>query len=406
MKKVVVCFFVCASMLQAQWVKLNRPSAPGATHLTIYKSTIFTDASTGGIYRSTDEGNSWYLCTNGLAGFTTIGALVADSSVVYANGANFFRSTDNGNSWFHFSATTMNWLAVNVVSSTRRLFAGHSGWTDSQRIFEWGLYSSDSEGSWWTSSWKAITTVYSIVCRDSVVYVGHRGGAEMSTDNGNTWKSINDSFQNGRLIACLAIKGDYIFAGSDGVVFRTSNNGINWWAGPNGFPNSTVKSLAVSGNDIFCGTNGVGVFRSTDNGTTWSELNIGLTSKYVYSLVASDSNLFAATGDAIFKYKLSDLQTSAPVKQSQSPQSFALHQNYPNPFNPSTTIAYNLAQASPVKLTICNTLGQVVAVVVDRHEQAGRHTINFDASHLPSGLYFMRLDAGAFTQVRKMMALK
>ena len=94
------------------------------------------------------------------------------------------------------------------------------------------------------------------------------------------------------------------------------------------------------------------------------------------------------------------------VAKEALPTVFALNQNYPNPFNPTTTIGFELPKASQVKLSIYNVLGQEVAVLVDRHMEAGRQSIEWDASVKASGLYFYRIQAGDFTETKKMMMLK
>ena len=88
------------------------------------------------------------------------------------------------------------------------------------------------------------------------------------------------------------------------------------------------------------------------------------------------------------------------------PLTYALYPNWPNPFNPTTNIRYDVARTSHVTLTIYNLLGQQVTQLVDKQHQPGSHIISWTATHLPSGLYFCRMEAGGFTQVRKLMLLK
>jgi hypothetical protein len=95
------------------------------------------------------------------------------------------------------------------------------------------------------------------------------------------------------------------------------------------------------------------------------------------------------------------------------PTAYVLYQNYPNPFNPVTTLNYDLPLDSRVTLTVYNTLGQVVRVLVDQVESAGNRAVSWDASSVASGIYFYRLDATAvsnpaqhFSQVRKMALIK
>ena len=88
------------------------------------------------------------------------------------------------------------------------------------------------------------------------------------------------------------------------------------------------------------------------------------------------------------------------------PASFALAQNYPNPFNPSTTIRYALARRTDVKLTVFNTLGQLVVILVNGEVEAGYHEVQFDGAALASGVYFYRLQAGDFVETKRLMVLK
>jgi len=88
------------------------------------------------------------------------------------------------------------------------------------------------------------------------------------------------------------------------------------------------------------------------------------------------------------------------------PTSFSLQQNYPNPFNPTTTIQFQLPTESIVTLKVYNLLGQEIRTLVNGDLHAGVHIVSFDASNLSSGIYVYRLQAGEFSQVRRMMLIK
>ncbi|MGH7453778.1 MAG: T9SS type A sorting domain-containing protein [bacterium] len=100
------------------------------------------------------------------------------------------------------------------------------------------------------------------------------------------------------------------------------------------------------------------------------------------------------------------LRTGVASKSESIARDFQLEQNYPNPFNPSTSIAFALAKAGSVKLEIYNALGQKVARLVNSKLAAGPHNIAWDARNVPSGIYFYKLEAGAFNQTRKMVLMK
>ena len=88
------------------------------------------------------------------------------------------------------------------------------------------------------------------------------------------------------------------------------------------------------------------------------------------------------------------------------PGEFALLQNYPNPFNPTTTISYNLPVNSHVLIRIYNILGSEVATLINKEQNAGRYSFNFNASNISSGVYFYSLKAGDFFANKKMILLK
>jgi hypothetical protein len=83
-----------------------------------------------------------------------------------------------------------------------------------------------------------------------------------------------------------------------------------------------------------------------------------------------------------------------------------LYQNYPNPFNPATTIRYSLSSPGNVRLCIYNTLGQVMSELVNEEKIAGEHSVVFNASTFPSGMYFCRLTAAGSSITKKMVLMR
>ena len=98
--------------------------------------------------------------------------------------------------------------------------------------------------------------------------------------------------------------------------------------------------------------------------------------------------------------------TSLDDNYGAAPSSFRLGQNIPNPFNPMTTIEFELPTATRAKIDIYNVLGQVVDVLQLNTQSAGRHSITWDGSNRPSGIYFYKITAGDFVEIKKMTLLK
>ncbi len=93
------------------------------------------------------------------------------------------------------------------------------------------------------------------------------------------------------------------------------------------------------------------------------------------------------------------------------PETFALHANYPNPFNPTTTISYDLPKRSQVTLGIYNILGKQIKTLVNQSQDAGNRIAVWDGTdnlgrQVSAGVYLYRIQAGEFSQTRKMLLLK
>jgi hypothetical protein len=157
---------------------------------------------------------------------------------------------------------------------------------------------------------------------------------------------------------------------------------------------------------------GFQVERSAEN-SGWTKIG------YVSGNGNSNSNKsYSYTDNTISKsgkynYRLKQIDVNGSYKYYTAsevnfvaPSVFTLNQNYPNPFNPSTIISYSIPNASNVKLLVYNAIGQVVSVLENGSKEAGIYNVSFNASDLPSGLYFYQIEAGQFSQTRKMMLVK
>ncbi|HLX11357.1 MAG TPA: T9SS type A sorting domain-containing protein [Bacteroidota bacterium] len=98
--------------------------------------------------------------------------------------------------------------------------------------------------------------------------------------------------------------------------------------------------------------------------------------------------------------------TNVGNRKSTIPIRFSLHQNYPNPFNPVTTINYDLPRDVRVSLKVYDILGQLVKTLVDGYETAGYKSAKLNGANLPSGVYLYRLEAGNFSNVKKLVLMK
>ena len=175
----------------------------------------------------------------------------------------------------------------------------------------------------------------------------------------------------------------------------TNNNDVilNWSTATelNNYGFEVQRSVASSEFVTVGFVNGNG---TTTEARSYRFVDAGLSAgSYTYRLKQVDF-------DGTFSYSNEvNVDVTAPIQ-------FELAQNYPNPFNPSTTIKFAIPQSSEVTLKVYNALGQEVSTLINQFMESGVHTINFDASSLNSGIYFYKLDANQFSDVRKMTLIK
>jgi ligand-binding sensor domain-containing protein len=155
--------------------------------------------------------------------------------------------------------------------------------------------------------------------------------------------------------------------------------------------------------------NGFAKIDSARNWTIYNNQNSGLlgTNQIVHRIkIDEDGYKWFCTNDGGVSIYKGDIVLNVTGDENEIPLTFRLEQNYPNPFNPTTTIKFALPVDSKVKISVYNTVGQLVETLVDKEMASGYHEVNFNASRLASGVYLYQLQAGDFISVKKMILLK
>jgi hypothetical protein len=376
----------------AQWKQTLSPVV-GSVHCLAVKGTNIFAGADSGIYISTDKGVNWAQSNTGLPA-NTVYSFAFNGSNIFTGHIGVSLSTNNGANWTQAGLSMTP--VFSLASKENNIFAGTGG----------GVYLSTNNGINWTEVNNGLNNsmdVHALIVNGAYVFAGTTGyGVFLTTNNGSNWTQVNNGLTD-TFVHALTVSGTNLFAGTDNGAFLSTNNGTNWTQVKN---NIMVFSLTVSGDTVFAGTYGGGVFRSTDNGINWLLVNNGLTSASVYSLALLGTNIYAGTdGAGVWKCPISGL-SGASSEVNVLPDDFTLFQNYPNPFNPGTIISYSLPSASIVKIIVYNTLGQKVKLLENSFKQPGNYSVTFNASDLPGGIYFYKLDAGQFSQSKKMMLIK
>ncbi|MGD0337219.1 MAG: T9SS type A sorting domain-containing protein [Bacteroidota bacterium] len=209
---------------------------------------------------------------------------------------------------------------------------------------------------------------------------------------------------------------------------------------PTSFGGSTITDnagthplLSWSSSDVAAEVIGYHIFRQYGNATSfslvgivngrnttsWSDKNISVNVSncvpILYAITAFTSSMESPLENSrVLKYLglriLLSEHSGNLVMQStiaeEIPQTAELYQNYPNPFNPTTKISFAMPSAAYVKISVCDVLGREVETLIDCECPAGYHSVEFDGSKLSSGMYFYKLQAGSFTEIKKMQLIK
>lgn len=433
------CCILCVLLTQigfAQWTPVNGPTKD-VMYLAANGTDIFAQTNTGFFY-STDGGLHWTQANSGLADslvsafpadsanflltnllnqisflpgglnleklqieYSSLVALVTSVSILYPETSidSIFVALDTGSTA----------LKLSQIMSSLALYAAGLDTADILSKIEIAKMRLSMDGG---KEWVTVQEVMSSISvravekTDGYVFAGTNRGVFRAAINGTNWSQVNYGLADTNVHA-LAVINTMLIAGTEGGVFLTTDNGTTWKAVNTGLTNKKVLALAVAGNNLFAATRGGGVFVSMNHGGSWRAVNEGLTYLIVNALAISNSTLFAGTsGGGLWKRPVSQMITGVNVNEHAVPERFSLFQNYPNPFNPSTVISYQLPVDGLMTLKVYDVLGREVQTLVNERQNAGNYSVTFNASGLPSGIYFYRLQAGTYSETKNLLLLK
>ncbi len=146
---------------------------------------------------------------------------------------------------------------------------------------------------------------------------------------------------------------------------------------------------------------------STDGGVTFPYTIFDKAGSQLATAPASTSDFVPSASQwGSFAVSVQSFIVSIQQIGTEVPSKYALNQNYPNPFNPTTNISYMIPKSSQVSLKVYDIKGQLISTLYEGTQNAGIYLTQFDGSKLASGIYFYKLEAGDYSEVRKMTMIK
>ena len=369
---------------------------------------IFVGATNGGVWRSTDFGATF--TNTALQGITIVEIAVDkfDANRIYAGASSttasgFFISTDGG---LTFGSSTNPVRVWEILQTNSNLIYTCS--TNSPNPFD---KSTDGGLTWTTMSNQSSAKRGATLDLIEDIYISGNGGVFKSTDGGATFVNHGLTFSSSKILT-YSYKVMVCVTG-------TTNGGVWIYTDSLLIPVELTSFTAAAKNgnvelkwktETELNNNGFEVQRSLDNknftgiafipgfGTTTEPKEYSYTDENVSGFLKY--RLKQIDFDGSYEYSKVIEINSTPIL------SFKLNQNYPNPFNPSTNISYILPSEGKVKLTIFNSIGEEVELLVNEIQSEGKYKISWNAESYPSGVYFYRLQAGTDIEMKKMLLMK
>ena len=385
--------------LSGTWIQTNWPASNNFFNLCSSKNKVFArtwDSFNGGsMFFTTGEGTNWTQIGSADSSIDILSLVMLDTRMLAGTWNGFFQSTNDGTTWNALTPEGMpaDAAILSIVKKNATLFAGTTG----------AVYKSIDNGNTWAEIGSGIATdarITSIVASDDNLFAGSASHGVFKLGNNETsWTAINTNLTDTHISQLVALDNK-LFAVTLTGVFISGNDGTSWEADPSVIRN--VNCLYAINNQLIAGTDDDGAYLSDDNGATWNSFSTGMPDDTrIWSLALNKDGIFAGTSSGIwFLSYPNELYLGNDIS---TPLAFRLKQNYPNPFNTSTTIPFSIPAKSFVSLKVYDLQGKEVSTVVSEEIPAGSYAREWDAADLSGGVYFYRLQAGSYSETKKLI---
>ncbi len=251
-------------------------------------ATSYNDNADGRIFRSTDNGLSWFQTSFNVPQVSVVSIVSIGTNVIAGSANGIYLSTDDGNTWSAsdsgLTQPTVECLAI--IGSI--VFAVTS---------EGIIYRSFDNGRSWHSNGNGLKSagLTNLFVMGSKILVESEQGLYFSTDSGANWQGPTNNRES-----LFATQGSKLFALSDSGIVVSTDTGTTWEIADTSLFRKTITSIVIKDSNIFVGTYG-GIFLSTNGGINWQAINTELIAIRGGALMVSDSIILAGTGSGVFR---------------------------------------------------------------------------------------------------------
>ncbi|MBS1492618.1 MAG: choice-of-anchor J domain-containing protein [Bacteroidetes bacterium] len=413
-----------SNIISLDMITIERTAAPAPDPTTWYEQTSGVTtalysvsapdinnawiAGAGGKVLRTTNGGTWAAVTSPDAndqyciwGISATTAITTSSS---ASATFVYRTTNGGTNWTQVFTQTGGFMDGFYFKDANNgiMYGDPVG----GRLQVWRT---TNGGANWDSTGQNITTTAAgwnnaMTGLGDNVWIGTNTTNVYKTTNfGTSWTAGTAIQANGYSLYFSSPTNGYL----GGAELNTTTNGGTSWSAMTSIGTGNISGITPSNTKVFMTRQATTVNVTTNNGAAWTVAYTSPAGGNYYHITTARTGspyLYAVKSlGGISKYGGT---ASGVTNPNTVVDNYSLSQNYPNPFNPTTSISFAIPQNGFVTLKVYNMLGKEVATLVNGNLNAGQHNYNFNASNLASGVYFYKLEAGNFSEVKKMSLIK